>query len=174
MSIIPESFSIGLSENGMVSSKTTRIQPPGGHCHINSDMVPQSMDIRQANRVCKPPGGMSSNIFSETESTTSSNESRASSTSPKTPQKVYRMASNFELGDEQPENPTPRRKPFKASGAPEYTGTRGPVIGASFNPLTGEMIGSPGSFIPEEKPVPYAERTPGTRIPPGGYTTPLW
>ena len=59
---------------------------------------------------------MSSNIFSETESTTSSNESRASSTSPKTPQKVYRMASNFELGDEQPENPTPRRKPFKASG----------------------------------------------------------
>ena len=26
------------------------------------------------------------------------------------------MASNFELGDEQPENPTPRRKPFKASG----------------------------------------------------------
>jgi len=68
------------------------------------------------------------------------------------------MASNFELGDEQPENPTPRRKPFKAS----------------VNPLTGEMIGSPGSFIPEEKPVPYAERTPGTRIPPGGYTTPLW
>ena len=44
----------------------------------------------------------------------------------------------------------------------------------SVNPLTGEMIGSPGSFIPEEKPVPYAERTPGTRIPPGGYTTPLW
>ena len=59
---------------------------------------------------------MSSNIFSETESTTSSNESRASSTSPKTPQKVYRMASNFELGDEQPDNPTPRRKPFKPSG----------------------------------------------------------
>jgi hypothetical protein len=158
MSITPDSFTIGLSENGMVSSKTTRIQPPGGISHINSDMVPQSMDIRQANRVLKPPGGMSSNIFSETESTTSSNESRASSTSPKTPQKVYRMASNFELGDEQPENPTPRRKPFKAS----------------VNPLTGEMIGSPGSFIPEEKPVPYAERTPGTRIPPGGYTTPLW
>lgn len=26
------------------------------------------------------------------------------------------MASNFELGDEQPENPPPRRKPFKPSG----------------------------------------------------------
>ena len=67
-------------------------------------------------RVLKPPGGMSSPIFSETDSTTSSNESRASSTSPKTPQKVYRMASNFELGDEQPENPPARRKPFKPSG----------------------------------------------------------
>ena len=67
-------------------------------------------------RVLKPPGGMSSNLFSETESTTSSNESRASSTSPKTPQKVYRMASSFELGDDQPENPIPRRKPFKPSG----------------------------------------------------------
>ena len=67
-------------------------------------------------RILKPPGGMSSPIFSETDSTTSSNESRASSTSPKTPQKVYRMASNFELGDEQPENPSPRRKPFKPSG----------------------------------------------------------
>merc|ERR1711997_1275955 len=61
-------FTIGLPENGRVPSKTTRIQPPGGVSHINSDMVPQSMDIRQANRVLKPPGGMSSNIFSESES----------------------------------------------------------------------------------------------------------
>jgi len=156
MAQAPESFTIGLAENGRVSSKTTRIQPPGGVSHINSDMVPESMDIRQANRVLKPPGGMSSNIFSETESTTSSNESRASSTSPKTPQKVYRMASNFELGDEQPENPTPRRKPYKPS----------------VNPLTGEIIGTPGSFIPDEQPV--VQRTPGSRIPPGGYSTPLW
>lgn len=69
-------------------------------------------------RVLRPPGGMSSNIFSDSDSAsvTSSNESRASSTSPKTPQKQYKMASNFELGDEQPENPSPRRKPFKPSG----------------------------------------------------------
>ena len=69
-------------------------------------------------RVLNPPGGMSSNIFSDSDSAsvTSSNESRASSTSPKTPQKQYKMASNFELGDEQPENPSPRRKPFKPSG----------------------------------------------------------
>merc|ERR1712179_161476 len=109
-------------------------------------MLPQSANIKQGNRILKPPGGMSSPIFSETDSTTS----------PKTPQKVYRMASNFELGDEQPENPTPRRKPFKPS----------------VNPLTGEMIGSPGMFVQEEKPV--VQRTPGSRVPPGGYSTPLW
>merc|ERR1712213_177503 len=62
MAQAPESFTIGPPENGRVASKTTRIQPPGGVSHINSDMVPQSMDIRQANRVLKPPGGMSSNI----------------------------------------------------------------------------------------------------------------
>jgi len=106
-------------------------------------------------RVLRPPGGMSSNIFSDSDSAsvTSSNESRASSTSPKTPQKQYKMASNFELGDEQPENPSPRRKPFKPS----------------VNPLTGELVGCPGVIIPEEKPVRST-----TRVPPGGYTTPLW
>jgi len=123
-------FTVGLPEDGMsAGSRTTRIQPPGGTSHFdNQDMLPQSANIKQGNRILKPPGGMSSPIFSETDSTTSSNESRASSTSPKTPQKVYRMASNFELGDEQPENPTPRRKPFKPS----------------VNPLTGELIGCPG------------------------------
>ena len=40
------------------------------------------------------------------------------------------------------------------------------------NPLTGEMIGSPGIFVPEDKPV--VRPTPGSRVPPGGYTTPLW
>merc|ERR1712122_130880 len=127
--------------DGKVQSKTTRIQPPGG--------------VRHVNRVLRPPGG-SSNIFkdeSDSASVTSSNESRASSTSPKTPQKQYKMASNFELGDEQPDQPPPRRKPFKPS----------------VNPLTGELIGCPGVVIPEEKP---ARST--TRVPPGGYTTPLW
>merc|ERR1711981_1117382 len=151
-------FTIGFPENGQVTSHTTRIQPPGGVSHFdNQDMLPQSASIKQGNRILKPPGGMSSNIFSETESVTSSNESRASSTSPKTPQKVYKMASNFELGDEQPENPIPRRKPFKPS----------------VNPLTGELIGCPGVVVPtadEKKPVVRS----ATRVPPGGYSTPLW
>ena len=37
------------------------------------------------------------------------------------------------------------------------------------NPLTGELVGCPGVIIPEEKPVRST-----TRVPPGGYTTPLW
>merc|ERR1711981_1113703 len=154
-------FTIGLPENGQVTSHTTRIQPPGGVSHFdNQDMLPQSASIKQGNRILKPPGGMSSPIFSETDSTTSSNESRASSTSPKTPQKVYRMASNFELGDEQPENPSPRRKPFKPS----------------VNPLTGELIGCPGVIIPAPQEQGFVTPKPriATRVPPGGYTTPLW
>merc|ERR1711974_293326 len=123
----PSPYTIGLPENGLVPSK-----------------------------VLKPPGGMTSNIFSETDSVTSSNESRASSASPKTPQKVYKMASNFELGDEQPENPLPRRKPFKPS----------------VNPLTGQLIGCPGVVVPEEKKPVVTNRA--TRVPPGGYSTPLW
>ena len=48
----------------------------------------------------------------------SPNESRASSTSPKTPAKKYHMKSNFELGDEQPVVPTvntPRKKSSRPS-----------------------------------------------------------
>ena len=40
------------------------------------------------------------------------------------------------------------------------------------NPLTGELIGCPGAFVPEE-PKMVAPRS-NTRVPPGGYTTPLW
>ena len=65
------------------------------------------------NRVLKAPGGgcSSDSVFSDTSSSTCSiasspNESRASSTSPKTPSKKYHMKSNFELGDEQPLHPT--------------------------------------------------------------------
>jgi len=155
-------YTVGLPEDGLsAGSRTTRIQPPGGVSHFdNQDMLPQSVNIKQGNRILKPPGGMSSPIFSETDSTTSSNESRASSTSPKTPQKVYRMASNFELGDEQPENPTPRRKPFKPS----------------VNPLTGELIGCPGVVVPAPQEQGFVTPKPriATRVPPGGYTTPLW
>merc|ERR1711874_469034 len=105
---------------------------------------------------------MSSNIFSDSDSAsvTSSKSSWASSTSRKTPQKQYKMASNFELGDEQPENPSPRRKPFKPS----------------VNPLTGQLIGCPGVVVPAPQEQGFVTPKPriATRVPPGGYTTPLW
>ena len=73
----------------------------------------------------KAPGGgcSSDSTFSDSSSSTCSmasspNESRASSTSPKTPAKKYHMKSNFELGDEQPIHPidSPTRRQYKPSG----------------------------------------------------------
>ena len=78
-----------------------------------------------SNRVLKSPGGGMStdSVFSDSSASStcsmasSPNESRASSTSPKTPAKKYHMKSNFELGDEQPLHPiSPTRRPYKPSG----------------------------------------------------------
>ena len=67
--------------------------------HINQEMMPESADAKNFSRVLKPPGGGSSStdsVFSDGSSMVSSmasspNESRASSTSPKTPAKKYHM-----------------------------------------------------------------------------------
>ena len=42
----------------------------------------------------------------------------------------------------------------------------------SVNPLTGELIGCPGAFVPDDTPKKAPKSS--TRVPPGGYTTPLW
>lgn len=143
---------------------------------------------RVSSKIMRPPGGAST-IFS------------ADSGAPSTPVRTnYRMASNFELGDEQPTgvqmNNRRRSKP-------------------SVNPLTGELVGnfSPapstgassvstsGSASPDmtrkdsesnsiksgsnesvntvdsasEMMVATQNATPvKNRIPPGGYSTPLW
>lgn len=161
---------VGLAEDGRVGSKTTRIQPPGGMSHISHEMLPDSDDAKNFSRVLKPPGGGSSSesVFSSSSCSIASsmasspNESRASSTSPKTPAKKYHMKSNFELGDEQPVNPTntPIRRNFKPS----------------IDPLTGEIIGQRSTPMPkrEEAPPPQAPTKRAQRIPPGGYSTPLW
>ena len=50
----------------------------------------------------------------------------------------------------------------------------GPLL--PVNPLTGELIGCPGVVVAEE-PAAAAVVTPQrprNRIPPGGYSTPLW
>merc|ERR1712156_1168984 len=102
--------------------------------HINQEMMPESADAKNFSRVLKPPGGGSNSdsVFSDSSMassmTSSPNESRASSTSPKTPAKKYHMKSNFELGDEQPVVPTVNT-PRKKSSRP------------SIDPLNGEVIG---------------------------------
>jgi hypothetical protein len=160
-------YTVGLSEDGKVGSKTTRIHPPGGLSHITYDVMPQTNDAKSSSRILKAPGGgcSSDSVFSEASSTcsmgSSPNESRASSTSPKTPAKKYHMKSNFELGDDQPDHPinTPTRRPYKPS----------------VNPVTGELIGQPGQFFTpgrDETPPQAVKRS--NRIPPGGYSTPLW
>jgi len=164
-------YVVGLSEDGKVGSKTTRIHPPGGLSHITYDVMPQTNDAKSSSRVLKAPGGgcSSDSVFSETSSTcsmaSSPNESRASSTSPKTPSKKYHMKSNFELGDEQPDRPmnTPTRRPYKPS----------------VNPVTGEAIGQPGQFFtPEREHAPPqsvgSQERLKNRIPPGGFSSPLW
>ena len=67
-------------------------------------------------RVLKPPGGTSSIFSDDTSSCGSSVDSRSSSASPKTPAKTYKMASSFELSDEQPPEANRLRRPFKPSG----------------------------------------------------------
>lgn len=155
------------------------------------------------NRVLKAPGGgcSSDSVFSDTSSSTCSiasspNESRASSTSPKTPSKKYHMKSNFELGDEQPIHPTntPTRRAYKPSGI--FTIyflydtltilynkiSQGFRINTIFleivNPVTGEEIGQPGQFFTPQRehapPQPVSQDRLKNRIPPGGFSTPLW
>jgi len=163
-------FTVGLPEDGKVGSKTTRIHPPGGLSHISYDVMPQTHDAKSSSRVLKSPGGGMStdSVFSDTSSSTCSmasspNESRASSTSPKTPAKKYHMKSNFELGDEQPLNPiSPTRRPYKPS----------------VNPVTGEEIGQPGQFFTPDRihgpPQPVSQDRLKNRVPPGGFSSPLW
>merc|ERR1712110_115147 len=164
-------YVVGLPEDGKVGSKTTRIHPPGGLSHITYDVMPQTNDAKSSSRVLKAPGGgcSSDSVFSDTSSSTCSmasspNESRASSTSPKTPSKKYHMKSNFELGDEQPDHPmnTPTRRPYKPS----------------VNPVTGEAIGQPGQFFTPERehapPKAVSQERLKNRIPPGGFSSPLW
>jgi hypothetical protein len=75
------------------------------------------------------------------------------------------MKSNFELGDEQPMHPT-------------NTPTRRSYHKPTVNPVTGEEIGQPGQFFTPQRehapPQPVSQDRLKNRIPPGGFSTPLW
>lgn len=166
-------FTVGLCEEGTVGSKTTRIQPPGGMSHISQEMMPESADAKNYSRVLKPPGGGSSStdsVFSDGGSSmmSSPNESRASSTSPKTPAKKYHMRSNFELGDEQPETPTVNTPRVRKNTKPSIDPLTGEVLGQRTTPMQQRID---GSGLPQ---LPTTPTKRAQRIPPGGFSTPLW
>merc|ERR1719322_837415 len=189
-------YTIGLGEEG-VGSKTTRLQPPGGHVHISSELVPESVMTKSANRVIRPPGGAST-IFDEADAAAAASAANGER-NVGTPERHvnYKMRSNFELGDEQPAPPP-------ASAAQQQRRRSKPSV----NPLTGDLVGvftserqsttsasnggsnedlssncsvasmSTTSSInssKESSPAPSTFSTPiKNRIPPGGYSTPLW
>jgi len=168
-------YTVGLDEEGTVGSKTTRMQPPGGMSHISQEMMPESADAKNFSRVLKPPGGGSSSdsVFSDGSSivssmTSSPNESRASSTSPKTPAKKYHMRSNFELGDEQPDTPTVNTPRKRSTNKPSIDPLTGEVLGQRTTPMQQRID---GSGLPQ---LPTTPTKRAQRIPPGGFSTPLW
>lgn len=152
-------ITVGLGEEGRVSSKVSR--PPGGASSIFAD---EPTEVASPSRQGKP----------------------------------YRMASSFELGDEQPSNPMQQnRRRSKPSVNPltgEIVGNFGPSSSpmvppghhSSNSPLTSsassicsdEISSSSKEGTPSPPPsVISGDRTPPPRkgrIPPGGYSSPLW
>ena len=142
---------------------TTKIASIKCHELLTDKLLTEVSSIR----VLRPPGGASS-IFGASDSESSSSRSSTSSESPP-PQvrRPYRMASNFELGDEQP--PEANLVQNKRRHKP------------SVNPLTGELVGVFGAeVVKEAPPAPGGDQPDGAtpvksgRVPPGGYSSPLW
>jgi len=163
--------------------------------HISSELVPDSVMTKNANRVIRPPGGAST-IFDEPDAAANGERNVV------TPERhvSYKMRSNFELGDEQP-------APAPVSAMQQQSGGGGRRRSKpSINPLTGDVVGvfperrststsnggsnedlssncsvasmSTTSSInssKESSPAPSTFSTPiKNRIPPGGYSSPLW
>merc|ERR1719195_1664807 len=118
---------------------------------------------KNANRVIQSPGGPTT-IFAEAEAANGGERNVV------TPERHvnYKMRSNFELGDEQPAPP-----PVSATAAAASGGSNEDL---SSNCSVASM--SPTSSInssKESSPAPSTFSTPiKNRIPPGGYSTPLW
>jgi len=146
--------------------------------------------------------GMSSPTTSSSPTLSSSSETSpalSTASSRSRARRPYRMASNFELSDEQPEHveikkgrdkgdsyaalfgPPPPRFPKNArrsvSAAPTTIQQRRSKKPLPLNPLTGERLGSQQGLDipPQETPctlVPNFSRF--KRPPPGGFSTQLW
>lgn len=123
-------------------------------------------DSRNSSKVLQPPGGGSSDIFgppmdeddkhvrkeSKTRSDIFGLNDKENETKSENGDKKDRLASSFQLGDQQPEETEmkPKRK--------------------SIDPLSGQVLGEKDSPAKEGPP----QAKPSGRIPPGGHSSGLW
>merc|ERR1711963_1086663 len=148
-------YTIGLGEEG-VGSKTTRLQPPGGHVHISSELVPESVMTKSANRVIRPPGGAST-IFDEA-------DAAAAASAAQQQRRRSKPSVNPLTGDLVGVFTSERRSTSTASngGSNEDLSSNCSVASMS----TTSSINS----SKESSPAPSTFSTPiKNRIPPGGY-----
>lgn len=107
--------------------------------------------LQSAPRVRQPPGGASSNIFGPPEEATPSRTPRAN-----------KMSSSIPFGD------TVDSTPSSNGSSPPAT----PVKTAAPNPVTGQGYETPAAE--EKKATPAPSQPARRRIPPGGFSSPLW
>merc|ERR1711997_1403332 len=120
--IMAKRVNVGLDENNKVNGGITPLKPPGGDCHltIGDNSEEEEEELKMHSKVTQPPGGSSSEIFSDSASDIST--SSESSVAP--PRKPYRLKSNFVLGHDQP---TEIQKPKKKN------------LKSKVNPITGQV-----------------------------------
>jgi len=120
-----------------------------GHAYYEFQHVELANVGSGKKRAKNPPGGPSSNIFGAEETTPVRVSSRPN-----------KMASSIPFGD------VVDSPPSSVSSSPPPT----PVKPSSPNPVTGQGY-EPSEPIKKPTPLPA---TPRRRIPPGGYSSPLW
>merc|ERR1712106_266179 len=157
-------MTVGLDRENRVNGRVLQgLQPPGGQDHLaevdsdNNNQVDKVM-----HRITQPPGGKSSNIFGLEEENGNTDMGA----------KPYRMASDFALGHEQPDNANNRQWDSHNGTYNSLFGPPSPTLSKaekarikanqpsdysiklskkpfSVNPLTGDVLGLPGVKSPE-------------------------
>ncbi|XP_037070420.1 microtubule-associated protein Jupiter-like [Pollicipes pollicipes] len=120
-----------------------------GHAYYEFQHVELANVGSGKKRVRQPPGGAASNIFGPPEE----------ETTPSRPGRASKMASSIPFGD------TVDSPPSSNGSSPPPT----PVKTASPNPVTGQGY-EPG----EDKKTTPLPSQPRRRVPPGGFSSPLW
>lgn len=126
-----------------------------------------NVEGRNSSKVLRPPGGGSSDIFgppieenegaarkeSKTQSDIFGLNDKENETKVENGEKKDRLASSFQLGDQQPEDTEVKNKR------------------KSIDPLSGQVLGEKEAPAVEETAPP---KSSGGRVPPGGHSSGLW